>query len=210
MNARGKLAARRLSGVDLSRGVPSSSTQNGDAGQVVLSMFTTSLGWIGLLGQDNQLISTFVGHPSSKSVRTVANKTSRSLDEEDWNPTLRCLIEAYTEGNVVDFSDVPIRLPEMTAFRQQVVAVTRRLGYGETISYGELARRAGYPRAARAVGTVMSTNRFPLVIPCHRVLAAGGKLGGYTSPAGTNLKQRLLELEGRQIVTDSQHSSWSR
>jgi len=76
-----------------------------------------------------------------------------------------------------------------------VLAVTKRLKYGETTTYGQLARDVGHPGAARAVGTVMSTNKFPIIIPCHRVLAAGGKLGGYTSPAGTDLKQRLLDME---------------
>jgi methylated-DNA-[protein]-cysteine S-methyltransferase len=69
------------------------------------------------------------------------------------------------------------------------------LAYGQTSTYGELALRVGHPRAARAVGTVMATNRFPILIPCHRVLASGGKLGGYSSHAGTNLKQILLDME---------------
>jgi methylated-DNA-[protein]-cysteine S-methyltransferase len=97
---------------------------------------------------------------------------------------------------VVNFDEFELRLPRQTLFRDQVLAATRRLDYGETTTYGDLARRVGHPGAARAVGTVMSTNRFPIIIPCHRVLAAGGKLGGYTSPAGTDLKQRLLEMEG--------------
>ena len=122
-----------------------------------------------------------------------------SLDNGEWAPALQQLLDAYSEGEVVDFSSVEIRLPTMTRFRQQVVAATRRLRYGETATYGELAKRAGHPRAARAVGTVMSTNQFPILIPCHRVLAAGGKLGGYSSPAGTHLKQRLLDLEARGI-----------
>jgi methylated-DNA-[protein]-cysteine S-methyltransferase len=63
------------------------------------------------------------------------------------------------------------------------------------MSYGELAAKAGYPRAARAVGSVMSSNRFPIVIPCHRVVAAGEKPGGYTSPQGVGMKLRLLALE---------------
>ena len=121
------------------------------------------------------------------------------LEEGDWNPALRSLFEAYADGEVVNFDSIEIRLPEMTSFRRQVVEATRSIGYGQTVSYGELALQAGHPGAARAVGTVMSSNRFPILIPCHRVLAAGGKLGGYTSPAGIRLKQRLLELEARAI-----------
>ena len=107
------------------------------------------------------------------------------------------LFEAYAEGEVVDFSGVRLQLPEMTDFRRKVIVTTRRLRYGETVSYGELARRVGHPGAARAVGTAMSTNRFPIVVPCHRVLASGGKLGGYSSPAGTRLKQQMLDMEAK-------------
>ena len=121
------------------------------------------------------------------------------LEEGDWNPALRSLFEAYADGEVVNFDSIEIRLPEMTPFRRQIIEATRSIGYGQTISYGELALQAGHPGAARAVGTVMSSNRFPILIPCHRVLAAGGKLGGYTSPAGTKLKERLLEMERRSV-----------
>ena len=108
---------------------------------------------------------------------------------------LRSRLQAYAEGEPVDFECFELELPERTPFRDKVLAATRRLGYGATTTYGDLARRVGHPRAARAVGTVMSSNRFPILIPCHRVLAAGGKLGGYTSPSGPDLKQRLLDME---------------
>ena len=86
----------------------------------------------------------------------------------------------------------------MTPFQLCVANATRRIPYGTTVSYGQLASLAGYPRAARAVGTVMSQNRFPILIPCHRVLASGGKLGGYTSVAGVDFKSRLLGLESQR------------
>ena len=174
-------------------------TKTSSAGQLALSIFETPLGWIGLLGDGQQLVSAFAGHASAKSVRAAATKRDGIYQERDWNPGLRRMVEAYSQGEIVDFSDVDIRLPQMTAFRQQVLAATRRLGYGEWATYGELAKRVGHPRAARAVGTVMSTNHFPILIPCHRVLAAGGQLGGYSSPSGTCLKVELLELEARAL-----------
>jgi O-6-methylguanine DNA methyltransferase len=69
-----------------------------------------------------------------------------------------------------------------------------RVPYGETTTYGELARRVGHPRAARAVGTVMNRNRIPIVLPCHRVVGSTGDLTGYAG--GLDVKQTLLELEG--------------
>ncbi len=115
--------------------------------------------------------------------------------ELDWNSELRRRLERYCFGEPGDFGDIPLELPAGTEFQQRVLRVTRRIPYGKTMSYGRLAEKAGFPRAARAVGTVMSSNRFPIVVPCHRVVAAGGKSGGYTSPQGVSLKLRLLALE---------------
>jgi methylated-DNA-[protein]-cysteine S-methyltransferase len=108
---------------------------------------------------------------------------------------LRQKLVRYTFGEPVDFADTPLALPDGTDFQQRILKITRRIRYGKTMSYGDLAAKAGYPRAARAVGSVMSSNRFPIVIPCHRVVAAGAKPGGYTSPQGVSLKLRLLALE---------------
>ena len=163
--------------------------------------FRTVIGWLGIAGSGEVVRAVFVGHPSVVSVMQAAQQwavessSTGSLDEIDWHPTLRKRLQAYAEGGRVDFNDFELELPERTPFRDKVLAATRQLGYGATTTYGDLARRVGHPRAARAVGTVMSTNRFPILIPCHRVLAAGGKLGGYKSPSGTDLKQRLLDME---------------
>lgn len=88
----------------------------------------------------------------------------------------------------------PVR-PAGTDFNQRVWQELARIPYGETCTYGELARRIGRPKAARAVGTANGRNPIPIVLPCHRVVASGGKLGGYGG--GLELKRKLLELEGR-------------
>ena len=176
-----------------------------------LSIFPTNLGWFGLLGRDSRLVSVTVGHASADDVRRACRRspeiaTGSDLHEYDWNPKLRRRLEQYCIGENCDFDDVPLELPVRTEFQQRILKVTRRIPYGRTISYGELAERAGYPRAARAVGTVMSSNRFPIVVPCHRVVASGGKTGGYTSPQGVCLKLRLLALEGAHPSgLDSRH-----
>ncbi len=177
---------------------PGTTTKNqAIAARPVLSSFSTPLGWMGLLGDDGILSSVFVGHSSAKSILDAAATYGGPVQIGDWIPSLKERFEAYAEGEITDFPDIEVRLPPMTEFRRQIVFATRKLGYGQTASYGELAGKIGHPGAARAVGTVMSTNRFPILIPCHRVLAAGGKLGGYTSPAGTSLKQKLLDMEAR-------------
>ena len=100
---------------------------------------------------------------------------------------------AYFEGERVDFTDVPLDLEWCTPFQRAVADSLRRIRYGETVSYGELAALAGYPNAQRAAGSFCARNRTPLVVPCHRVVAAGG-LGSYGS-LGLAYKRRLLALE---------------
>ena len=90
---------------------------------------------------------------------------------------------------------MPLDLAGLPPFHEKVLAAARRISYGRTATYGELAARAGSPRAARAVGQAMAHNPVPLIIPCHRVLAAGGRLGGYGG--GLDLKRRLLGLESK-------------
>lgn len=101
---------------------------------------------------------------------------------------------AYFGGERMSFVDVPLEVDGWTPFQLDVLAVLRRIPFGEVVSYGELARLAGHPRAQRAAGTFCAGNRFGLVVPCHRVVAADG-LGSYGS-LGLDYKRRLLALEG--------------
>lgn len=106
-------------------------------------------------------------------------------------------VQHYYAGEAVDFSGVVIDLGERDRALQDIYAAARTIGWGGTTTYGELARSldAG-PEGARDVGRAMATNPVPLIIPCHRVLAAGGKLGGFSAPGGPATKRRMLALEG--------------
>ena len=104
-------------------------------------------------------------------------------------------IRSYAAGEVQDFRDVRIDLEHLNMFSRRVVQLCRELRYGETIEYGQLARRSGSPTAARAVGQVMALNRLPLIIPCHRVVSAGGRMGGFSAADGVATKRRLLAME---------------
>ena len=103
----------------------------------------------------------------------------------------------FFAGERDDFLDVEIDLDEATPFQRAVAEALRRVPYGEVVTYGELAALAGYPGAARAVGSFCAHNRFAIVVPCHRVVAAGG-IGPYGS-LGTDYKRRLLALEGASL-----------
>ena len=103
----------------------------------------------------------------------------------------------YFGGERIDFSGVRVDLGEQSDFFSQVYARVRRLDWGETTTYGAVARDLGAgPEAARAVGQAMASNPIPLIIPCHRVLAAGGKVGGFSAPGGATSKMKMLASEG--------------
>ncbi|QDU52766.1 methylated-DNA--[protein]-cysteine S-methyltransferase [Gimesia panareensis] len=169
------------------------------------SLFTTEVGWCGLLGRDHTVSRLCLGHHSRRDAHEAlqrfsadeAHTVTDEIEEADWYPALRERLQDYFQGARVDFEDIALELPPMTAFQSRVIRALQKVGYGEQITYGELARKAGAPRAARAVGTVMSGNRIPVLIPCHRVVASGGKLGGFSAPQGTSLKAHLLQLESR-------------
>jgi methylated-DNA-[protein]-cysteine S-methyltransferase len=106
----------------------------------------------------------------------------------------------YVAGESADFSGIRLDLDSADPFSARVYAAVRQVGWGHTTSYGALARALGAgPEAARDVGQAMARNPVPLLIPCHRVLAAGGKLGGFSAPGGASTKRRMLELEGVRL-----------
>jgi methylated-DNA-[protein]-cysteine S-methyltransferase len=105
-------------------------------------------------------------------------------------------IKGHLDGRPDDLRDVKLDLSGFSAFGARVARALRRVPPGEAVTYGELARKAGSPGAARAVGRVMAVNPLPLLVPCHRVLPSGGGLGGFSARGGVALKARLLHAEG--------------
>ena len=101
----------------------------------------------------------------------------------------------YLSGVRTHFS-LPLDLSRLTDFQRVVLQAVASVPYGETRSYGEVAAQIGRPYAARAVGGANARNRLPMVIPCHRIIAADGSLGGFSGPGGLHTKRRLLDLEG--------------
>jgi methylated-DNA-[protein]-cysteine S-methyltransferase len=163
-----------------------------------LSVFETELGWFGLAGQGELVTRVFIGHASAEQVRSAAPRALAAgvaLPESDWNPQLRRKFQDFARGIPTDFSDVKLDLERGTPFRKRVLQATRKIGYGRTLAYGEVAAKAGKPGAARAVGAVMASNEIPIIIPCHRVIASSGSIGGFSAPHGIELKRRLLEME---------------
>jgi methylated-DNA-[protein]-cysteine S-methyltransferase len=106
------------------------------------------------------------------------------------------VLQAHMRGEATDFSGVQIDLEGFDAASRQVYQAARGIGWGETLSYGELARRAGLGTAAREVGIALARNRIAIIVPCHRIIAAGDRLGGFSAYGGQETKRKLLELEG--------------
>jgi methylated-DNA-[protein]-cysteine S-methyltransferase len=163
------------------------------------AVFSSNLGWIALVWHGKSLAELTFGHPTPGAARRALNTADAVLAEElpdfaeDWVTRLR----DYAEGDHRDdFLDIDLELPGATDFQLAVLNCCRRIPAGTVVTYAELADAAGHPGAARAVGQVMATNRFPLVVPCHRVVAAGGLMGGYSAPQGLDMKERLLREEG--------------
>jgi methylated-DNA-[protein]-cysteine S-methyltransferase len=112
-------------------------------------------------------------------------------------PEVVRLVARYFAGEPVSFADVHLDLEWCSSFQRAVAEALREVPYGETVTYGELAALAGHPNAQRAAGTFCAQNRLPLLLPCHRVVAAGG-IGSYGS-LGAGYKRRLLELEDAAV-----------
>ena len=140
-----------------------------------------------------------------------AEETRRSLLRRrpgavggDPPPAIARVIEdakRYFAGEAIDFSGIVVDLGDQDPLFARIYALVRALGWGETTTYGAVAKALGEgPEVARDVGQAMARNPVPLIVPCHRVLAAGGKIGGFSAPGGSDAKVRMLALEGAQPV----------
>jgi methylated-DNA-[protein]-cysteine S-methyltransferase len=160
-----------------------------------IDMFATAIGWFGVVSRGAVVTGIKFGFETESEVRSSFESEGLDAQPSD-NPTggWRDVIGAYADGNQVSFSDIEIDLAQLTPFQNQVVRGCRQIPYGSTMTYGELAAQVGSPGAARAVGTIMRTNRFPIIVPCHRVVGARG-LGGYSASRGVQTKRRLLTME---------------
>jgi len=108
-------------------------------------------------------------------------------------------IAALLRGEVSDLSTIALDMEQVPSFHRRVYEAARTIPPGMTLSYGDIAARVGAPGAARAVGQALGRNPFPIVVPCHRVLAAGGKIGGFSAQGGVTTKRRMLAIEGAQL-----------
>jgi methylated-DNA-[protein]-cysteine S-methyltransferase len=165
-----------------------------------VAIFSTELGWIGLVARRNVLERLSFGHRTSRRARLAISEPAAGEPLHPWFAQLAQRLTEYANGACDDFRDVEVETSHLTPFAAAIAEATRQIPYGETRSYGELAELAGRPGAARAVGGVMAKNRTPLIVPCHRVVGSGGQLGGFSAIDGLRMKRRLLDLEGADLA----------
>jgi methylated-DNA-[protein]-cysteine S-methyltransferase len=167
-------------------------------------LFDTPLGLCGVAWNVRGLVGVQLPEkdPAATERRLAAKSQGTPAEPPAWVAALIEDIRKYCAGAKIDFSAIAVDLGAMDDFRQRLYAALREVAFGRTVTYGELAKQLGLPgwEGARDVGEAMGRNPMPIVIPCHRVLAAGNKPGGFSAYGGTTTKKKLLALEG--VVLD--------
>ena len=163
-------------------------------------IFETAIGSAGLAWGDHGLIGAHLPERDPANVRARMHKRFPGIVEAETAPpkieAAEADIRRLLEGDKPDLLDVEIDESRVPEFNRRVYEIARAVPPGETITYGEIATRLGDKLLARDVGAAMGANPWPIVVPCHRVTAAGGKLGGFSARGGQQTKLKLLAIEG--------------
>lgn len=154
----------------------------------------TGWGHFGCVADSGRLIATYLPGTHREVCDRISREWPEAVEVKNLLPKLCRQVRAYFDGRAAKF-DVDVDLSSFSPFQQSVLAACAKIPYGQTATYADLARAAGRPGAARAVGSTMARNPLPLIIPCHRVLRSDGTLGGFSSPRGISEKKRMLLLE---------------
>jgi methylated-DNA-[protein]-cysteine S-methyltransferase len=168
---------------------------------VPYALVETGIGWIGIAWSERgltrlQLPARDREATGRRLLSTISGRPVESAGMPAPIADLVGMLRRYGAGETVDFSGVPVDLDGVDPFRRAIYDAARQLGFGETTTYGGLAEEAGYKGRAQDTGQALGRNPVPIVVPCHRILAAGNRIGGFSAPGGSATKERLLEMEG--------------
>lgn len=167
------------------------------------TLFETAIGRCGIAWSEGGVVLVQLPEQSEEATRARIVGCFPGVDETTAPADLQRAIDGIVSllcGEPIDLSTVKLDMEGVPAFHRRVYDVARRIPPGSTVSYGEIARQLGDAGAARAVGQALGRNPFVLVVPCHRVLAAGARSGGFSAGGGVATKMRLLEIEGAHAV----------
>ena len=163
------------------------------------TLFETAIGPCGIAWGPRGVTGVQLPGSSAETTRTRLLRRCPGAEEGTPPAEIRQVIDritSLTQGERIDLSAVPLDLGRVSPFERQVYEIAREIQPGSTMTYGQIAKRLGDPLLARDVGQAMGHNPFPIIVPCHRVLAAGGKPGGFSAPGGVDTKLRMLQIEG--------------
>ena len=171
------------------------------------TLFPTALGTCGLAWNDTGLTCFQMPEVNAESIehklKTHAGKHSDDTPRPAWIRRLIERVQRHLEGHLQDFESVPLDWSIVSSFQQAVYQQTRDIKSGDLKSYGEIARLVGLDaKSARSVGVALAKNPWPLIVPCHRVVSAAGKMTGYSAAGGIRTKTRLLVLEGAELLSE--------
>lgn len=170
--------------------------RRGDDGKFFFSLYSAEGLVGGVVANESGLVEVFFPRQAEDGVVVAAIASHYQVcGESTLTRQAAALLEKYFSGEPVEMT-LPVDFTWCSDFYREVLKVVMAIPYGKVMSYGEVALRAGHPHAARGVGTAMAKNLLPIIIPCHRVVGAGGNLGGYSADGGIETKKRLLVKEG--------------
>jgi methylated-DNA-[protein]-cysteine S-methyltransferase len=184
------------------RNLAANATIGGIMSEHGFTLFETAVGRCGIAWGARGIVGVQLPERRDSATRAHLLRRYPGTCEALPPPAVRHAIDnivALLRGEPRDLTDVAIDMDRVSPFHQQVYAVARTIPPGATLSYGEIATRLGDRAAARDVGEAMGQNPFPIIVPCHRVVAAGGRLGGFSAAGGVTTKLRLLAIEGAQV-----------
>ena len=164
------------------------------------TLFDTAIGRCGIAWGSRGIRAVSLPEKDDRATQARLLRKCPGVREAAPPPVVQGVIDgivALIRGEMVDFSTVELDMPGLSDFARQVYAIARSIPAGSTITYGEIAARLGVE--ARDVGQTMGQNPCPVIVPCHRVVAAGRKAGGFSAPGGVDTKLRLLAIEGAQV-----------
>jgi methylated-DNA-[protein]-cysteine S-methyltransferase len=173
------------------------------------TIFKTKWGYFGLAGTPQALLRTHLPGPEPEKVKSTLLSNLPALCQvscggrydKTFFKLLQQRIAAYFEAGCENFDDIPVVLDGLSTFAQSVLTACRDIALGQTISYGQLAKRLGRAGSARAVGAALAKNPLPLIISCHRVICTNGKVGGFSAAGEVDLKEKLLDHERKYSLT---------
>jgi methylated-DNA-[protein]-cysteine S-methyltransferase len=170
--------------------------------KTAFTLFETPIGTAGIAWTDRGICGIQLPEPDANRVRARLHRRFQQAIESAPTPEITKAIELMTkllDGAPSELSGIRLEMDQVPDFDRQVYAIARQIPAGQTASYGDIARRLGDVHLAREVGQALARNPYPIVVPCHRVIAANGKLGGFSARGGVGTKQRLLEIERANV-----------